>query len=148
MANITSDKSIVGDLDKARITSRTKGWSDLDLTLATSVPRKDILPLRDDRAIKNAVKNLLLTNFFERPFNSDIGANMRALLFEPADAITKIALRDNIKRTIRLHEPRVAINNIGIVDQPDDNSYRVTVNFLIKEYDTNVNVEIILRRLR
>ena len=148
MSTLLSDKSIIGNLSKARVVARTKGWADLDLSLATTQPRKDIISLRDDRAVKNAVKNLLLTNFFERPFNSDIGANLRGLLFEPNDAITRIALRDNIQRTIRRHEPRVKLNSIEIDDQSEINAYRVTVHFLIKEYDANQQVEIILRRLR
>jgi phage baseplate assembly protein W len=145
---ILSDKSIIGDVKKARITSRVKGWRDLDLSLTLHPIRKDIVPLKDDNAIKNAVKNLLITNFYERPFNQDIGANLRALLFEPADSITRIALRDNIRRVIRKYEPRVAIKGIDIKYQDDSNSYNITVVFKIKEFDTDESVEIVLRRLR
>ena len=106
------------------------------------------MPLKDDNAIKNAVRNLLVSIFYERPFSKDKGANLRALLFEPADAITKIALRENITRTINKYEPRVLIREIDIRDVADANSYKITVNFKIKEYDTNDAVEIILRRLR
>ena len=145
---ILSDKSIVGDVKKSRITSRVKGWRDLDLSLTLHPIRKDIVPLKDDNAIKNSVKNLLITNFYERPFNQDIGANLRALLFEPADSITRIALRDNIRRVIRKYEPRVAIKGIDIKYQDDSNSYNITVVFKIKEFDTDESVEIVLRRLR
>jgi phage baseplate assembly protein W len=145
---ILSDKSIIGDVKKARITSRVKGWRDLDLSLTLHPIRKDIVPLKDDNAIKNSVKNLLITNFYERPFNQDIGANLRALLFEPADSITRIALRDNIRRVIRKYEPRVAIKGIDIKYQDDSNSYNITVVFKIKEFDTDESVEIVLRRLR
>ena len=146
--NTLSDKSIIGDLTKARVVSRKRGWADLDLSLTLHPIRKDLMPLKDDNAIKNAVKNLLLTSFFERPFNSDIGANLVALLFEPADVITKIALRDNIRKVITKYETRVSINNIQITDLVDKNAYHIAVNFLIKEYDTNTDVEIVLRRLR
>ena len=145
---ILSDRSISGDVSKAQITSRKRGWKDLDLSLTLHPIRKDIMPLKDDNAIKNAVRNLLVSNFYERPFSKDKGANLRALLFEPADAITKIALRENITRTINKYEPRVLIRQIDIRDVADANSYKITVNFKIKEYDTNDTVEIILRRLR
>ena len=88
---ILSDKSIIGNVKKAKVTSRVKGWRDLDLSLTLHPIRGDIVPIKDDAAIKNSVKNLLITNFYERPFNDDIGANLRALLFEPADTITKIS---------------------------------------------------------
>mgnify|MGYP000017375278 FL=1 len=145
---LTGDKSISGNLEQARIVSKKKPWRDLDLSLKIHPIRKDIIPLKDDAAIKNAVKNLLVSNFFERPFQPTLGANLRGLLFEPADAITKIDLREGIERVLRDHEPRIRVLNIKVLDEPDNNSYRITVNFLIKEYDTAESVEIVLRRLR
>ena len=145
---ILSDRSIIGDLKKARVTSRVKGWRDLDLSLTLHPIRKDIIPLKDDNAIKNSVKNLLISNFYERPFSRDVGANLRALLFEPADSITRIALKDNIRRVIQKYEPRVVLRGIEIKYQDDSNAYNITVIFKIKEFDTNESVEIVLRRLR
>jgi phage baseplate assembly protein W len=104
--------------------------------------------LKDDQAIKYAVRNLLLTNFYERPFNHGVGANMRALLFEPADEITKTTLRKNISRCLGALEQRVEVIFINIVDEADANSYRILVKFRIKEFDTQSEVEIVLRRLR
>ena len=145
---LTGDKSISGNLEQARIVSKKKPWRDLDLSLKIHPIRKDIIPLKDDAAIKNAVKNLLVSNFFERPFQPTLGANLRGLLFEPADAITKLDLKQGIRRVLDTHEPRIKVLNIKVLDEPDNNSYRITVNFLIKEYDTAESVEIILRRLR
>jgi len=145
---LTSDKQISGNLEQARIVSRKKPWRDLDLSLKIHPIRKDIIPLKDDAAIKNAVKNLLVTNFYERPFQDDLGANLRGLLFEPSGFLTEIQLRDNIRNVINKYEPRVKINNIDITDDIDNNSYTIFVNFLIKEYDTESSVEIVLRRLR
>ncbi len=146
--NILSDLSVEGDVRKASRSSRLKQWTDLDLNLTLHPIRKDIVPLRDDQAIKYAVRNLLLTNFYEKPFNLGVGANLRALLFEPADAITKQTLRKNILRSIKAGEQRVDVIFVNIVDDPDTNSYRILVKFRIKEYDTQEDVEIVLRRLR
>ena len=133
----TGDKQISGNLEQARIVSKKKPWRDLDLSLKIHPIRKDIIPLKDDAAIKNAVKNLLVSNFYERPFQEDLGANLRGLL-----------LRDNIKNVIRKYEPRIKVQSIDITDNSDTNSYIILVNFLIKEYDTAESVEIVLRRLR
>jgi len=145
---ILSDKSIFGDYSSSRIVSRKTQWSDLDLALTLHPIRKDIIPLKDDRAIKNAVKNLLLTNFHERPFQPSIGANLRGLLFEPADGITRIALKDNILRVLIQYEPRIKVLDIDVKNTSDENGYQIIVNFLIKEYDRQDTVEIVLRRLR
>ena len=69
-------------------------------------------------------------------------------MFEPADAITKLDLKQGIRRVLDTHEPRIKVLNIKVLDESDNNSYRITVNFLIKEYDTAESVEIVLRRLR
>ena len=145
---IQSDWSISGDIKKSKVVSKKKGHRDLDLSLKQHPIRKDINVLKDDNAIKNAVKNLLITNAFERPFQPQLGANLRGLLFEPADAITKIAIKQNVKNVINDYEPRVKIKSIAINDLSDQNAYRLTVKFLIKENDTDESVEILLRRLR
>ena len=144
----TGDKQISGNLEQARIVSKKKPWRDLDLSLKIHPIRKDIIPLKDDAAIKNAVKNLLVSNFFERPFQPTLGANLRGLLFEPADAITKLDLKQGITRVLNTHEPRIKVLNIKILDESESHSYKISVNFLIKEYDSAAAVEIVLRRLR
>ncbi len=145
--SILSDRSVSGRVNKTSTVSRSKGYSDLDLKLTLHKIRKDIIPLRDDQAVKNALKHLILTNFHERPFQAATGANLRGLLFEPADAITELALEDNIRRVIK-DEPRVQPIYVAVDDLSDRNAYRITVKFLIKQSDQESTVEIVLRRLR
>lgn len=145
--SILSDRSVSGRVNKTSTVSRSKGYSDLDLKLTVHKIRKDIIPLRDDQAVKNALKNLILTNFHERPFQPSTGANLRGLLFEPADAITELALEDNIRRVIK-DEPRIQPIYVAVDDLSDRNAYRITVKFLIKQSDQEATVEIVLRRLR
>ena len=147
MANL-SDKQVNDNYIKSRVDSRKKQWTDLDLSLTIHPIRKDIVPLRDDVAIGNALKNLLVSNFYERPFAVTKGANLRSLLFEPADHFTKISMRDNIKRVIKRFEPRVDLLGVQIIDKTDDNAYKVIVNFRIKENDIEESIDIVLRRLR
>jgi phage baseplate assembly protein W len=128
--------------------SRKKGWADLNLALPLHPIRKDILPLRDDDAIKNAVKNLILTNFYERPFQPEKAAHLRGILFEPADSITKIELRERITNVIEDYEPRVKINSIQIRDNSERNHWDITIFFAIKQYRQIYSVNIVLQRLR
>ena len=129
-------------------TARSKPYSDLNLKLTLHPVRKDIMSLKDDAAIRNSVKNLLLTNFFERPFQPDLGANLRALLFEPADVITRVALRDAIKNVLNEREPRISDVTVLVENDDAKNAYRVTVGFNIKQIEKTETVEIILKRLR
>ena len=145
---IKSDLSIVGDISKSKVVARKKQHRDLDLSLKIHPIRKDIIPLKDDNAIKNALRNLLVSNFYDRPFSRDKGANLKGLLFEPADVFTRITMRKNLETVIKKYEPRVSIRGINITDNADTNSYRVKVNFKIKENDTDESVSIVLRRLK
>lgn len=148
MALYTGDKQISGDLEQAKIVSKKKPHRDLDLSLKIHPIRKDIIPLKDDAAVKNAVRNLLISNFYERPFQSDLGANLRGLLFEPAGMLTNIQIRDSIRFCIEKYEPRVGVDSIDITDVVDENKYIIEVFFTIKEFSTQESVEIVLRRLR
>lgn len=144
----TGDKQISGDLEQARNVSKKKPHRDLDLSLKIHPIRKDIIPLKDDAAIKNAIRNLLITNFYERPFADDLGANLRGLLFEPAGIITNIELRSNIRDVIEKYEPRVSVTSIDITDNIPRNEYLIEVFFNIKGINVEQVVEIPLRRLR
>jgi len=145
MTNI-SDKS--GATTAVSVVTRKKPWADLDLSLTLHPIRKDIIPLKDDAAIKNAVKNLVLTNVYERPFQPNLASNLRSLLFEPAGLTTALSIRDSIKDVLNYYEPRVKVNYIDIQDRSDTNTWDVTINFKIKSFNTNSNVEIGLQRLR
>jgi phage baseplate assembly protein W len=144
-----SDKTASGPRSRRNTrVSRKKGWSDLDLSLKLHPFRKDIMSLKDDAAIKNAVRNLLISNFYERPFQPTLGANLRGLLFEPADAITRIALKEGIRNVLVNHEPRIRVQNVQVIDLSEKNAYRINVIFNIKEFDTSEEVEVLLQRIR
>ena len=145
---IQGDKSVSGDLSKAKVVARKKGYRDLDLSLKIHPIRKDVIALKDDNAIKNAVRNLLVSNFFERPFQPSLGANLRGLLFEPAGGITEMNLKENIERVLIRHEPRIEVIQVVVNNMEDQNAYNCVVVFKIKENDTEDSVEIVLRRLR
>jgi len=145
---IANDRSVGDDFKKAKVVGRKKQHSDLDLNLIPHPIRKDIVSLKDDAAIKNAVKNLIQTNSFERPFQPGLGANLKGLLFEPMDSITTINLKESITDVLLIHEPRIELLDVDVKPQFDDNAYLVVVNYLIKEFDRQQQVEIILRRLR
>ena len=80
MAGYSGDKQNKDGLSAAKVVAQKKPFRDLDLSLAIHPIRKDIIPLKDDRAIVNAVRNLLITNFNERPFQPTKGANLRGIV--------------------------------------------------------------------
>ena len=122
--------------------------TDLDLSFKPNPISGDINPIRDLEAIKNSVRNLMLTNFQERPFQPEIGSGVRGLLFELADPITMHDIEMAIQRTIDNFEPRVLVQNIEIGDDVDNNAYNVSITFQIIATEQVGTVTIILERLR
>ena len=143
---ILSDKNVA--LRRAAVVSKRRQYSDLDLSLTLHPDFHDIIPLVDIDAVKNSVKNLILTNFYERPFQPELGSNLRALLFEPADRITTAVLRNRIRRVLKVYEPRVDSVTIQVKDDSDRNRYDVTLGFRVISVDEQVDVTLYLERIR
>lgn len=111
--------------------------------------RQDIVPLYDTEAVKNSVKNIVLTNYNERPFQPFLGGNIRALLFEPLDGFTARTLNSEIVHAIELYEPRVNSVNAIVSPDYDNNTYNVSVYFNIAGIpNSGITVDFQLRRLR
>ena len=109
----------------------TRTFSDIDLTFAMHPVTKDVVRKYDEEAIKASVKNLVLTQNYERPFHSDIGSQVRGLLFEPATPMLSLLLQKAIGDTINSYEPRVNLISVTAKVAPDSNEVYVTILFKI-----------------
>ena len=143
---IATDKTV--ETVPVSIVSRKKGWSDLDLSLKRHPLQKDILPLKDDNAIKNAVKNLVLTNFYERPFQHSKGGNLQGLLFEPIEASSAITLEVIIRDMLNTYEPRISVISVNVAAIEERNYYDINITFSIINTEVETAVEFFLERLR
>lgn len=130
------------------VTSRTRLYSDVDLTFTANPETGDVFRKRDAAAVKQAVKNLLQTNRFEKPFKPDFGADLRGLLFELADGETEDEIREQIEGSIRRYEPRVVVRQLDVDVNQDQNAMRVRFEFGIVNTDENVTLETTVSRLR
>lgn len=103
----------------------------------------------DDEAIKQSVKSLILTNFYERPFKPDIGCSIRYMLFELFTPATKQIMENAISEVIENYEPRVILQTVNIKEDQDRNSLEATIIFRIKNRPNEpINLSIILERVR
>ena len=128
--------------------SSTRQFADLDLNFTPHPVTGDVGFKKDENAIKQAVKNLVLTQNFERPFHSEIGSSLRSLLFEPATPMTKEILRKTISDTITNFEPRVDLIDVEIRYKLDDTAVDVRVIFKIVNTFTPIDVNLTLERTR
>ncbi len=126
----------------------TRIFSDLDLNFTAHPVTGDITKKFDENAIKQSVQNLILTMNYERPFHSEIGSQVRALLFEPASPMTTVMLQRSIEDVINNFEPRVDLESVQVSGNLDDNSYYVKIYFRIINTQTPLDVDVILKRTR
>lgn len=129
------------------ITTRNKLFSDIDLTFSKR-PSGDIFKKVDAAAVKQAVKNLLLTNAFEKPFQPTFGGNLNALLFELVDDESSHEIENVVKETITRFEPRAKVISVVANVEPDYNAVAVTVTFQVVNTEEVVTFETTLTRLR
>ena len=133
---------------KAVITSRKVLYSDFDLSFIKHPNTKDVTILKDIDAVKQSVKNLVLTSQGERPFNPLLGSNIRALLFEPVDDFTAFDIDEQVRQTIKNHEPRVRVLDVDVIAEADNNRFKLSIDFqMITNLDTG-NVSFYLERIR
>lgn len=126
----------------------TRTFSDIDMAFLPNPVSKDIYKKYDENAIKQSIKNLILTKNFERPFRSDVGSQIYSLLFEPITPVIKATIKKTITNTILSYEPRVNLLNVEVLLTPDNNGVYVTIVFSIVNTSTPISVDLFLERTR
>ena len=130
------------DIDNARF------FKDLDLNFTIHPVKKDINTHKNEYAITNAVKNLILTNHYERPFQPEIGSNIRRLLFENVDPITGAQIEREITETIDNFEPRAQVSKVTVSPDPDNNGFKVELEFFVINNPNPITINFFLERIR
>ena len=127
-------------------TERT--FRDLDLNFTIHPVKKDINIYKNEYAVINSIKNLVLTNHYERPFQPEIGSNIRRLLFENVDSVTAAQIEREITEVIGNFEPRAEVSQVIVVPAPDENTYKITLEFFIINSTAPITINFFLERIR
>jgi len=126
----------------------TRTFSDLDLNFIAHPMTGDVSKKFDEFAIKQSVKNLILTNHYERPFHPEIGSQITGLMFENWSPMIQSVIRQAIINTITNFEPRVRLIDILVNPSPDENSIYVEITFKIVNTEAPLTIDITLDRTR
>jgi len=126
----------------------TRTFKDIDLNFTAHPVTGDVARKYDEAAIKQSVRNLILTQNYERPFHSEIGSQVRSLLFEPAGPMTSAILKRSIEDTIINFEPRVKLISVQITDNIENNTYNISIVFRIVNTETPIAIDLFLKRTR
>ena len=128
--------------------SRQIQYSDIDLTLGVK-PTGDVYKKLDAAAVRQSVKNLIMTNRLEKPFNENFGGNLRSMLFQFVDRNSDEIIKDKIINTIRRYEPRAHVRDVSVYRVNGyKNSISVTVTFSVRNTREVLEVNTNLTRIR
>jgi phage baseplate assembly protein W len=132
----------------ATINRTTQIFRDFDLAFAAHPNTKDISIKRNQDAVKQSLKNLILTEFYERPFHSEIGSPVRSLLFELATPLTANSMQRAIIDVITNFEPRVQLLDVSVSLRDETNECDISISYNIIGFQTVEELNFILERTR
>ena len=146
---------------KSSSTRQSRKFKDIDLDFGRNLVTNDVNVVEDAIAIKRSVRNLIRTNFYERPFHPEIGCGVKGLLFENFNPVNSMFLKRKIEECLVNNEPRIQLAGIiingenlsgSVLDvrnqNADDNRLEVEIHFNIIGVPHPHSVSINLQRLR
>ena len=109
----------------------SKSFRDFSLTFEKNAVTNDVLSLKNEAAIKESVKNIVLYNFYEKPFDPFFGGNIIGLLFENSTPTRVLEVKNRIEQSIEIHEPRVTAVSVTVQFEEDRNELNCKIQYLI-----------------
>jgi len=128
--------------------SKSNLYSDFDYTFIPHPNTGQITRRVNVDSVKMALRNLLLTNKYERLRNPSFGGNIRRWLFEPFNQNTQYEIKEEIKSMILNYEPRVRILDITVTDDVDSNAVNIRITFNVLTSQNQEDLELALYRVR
>ena len=109
----------------------SKSFRDFSLTFEKNAVTNDILSLKNESAIKESVKNIVLYNFYEKPFDPFFGGNILGLLFENSTPTMVLEVKNRLEQSIEINEPRVTAVSVVVQFEEDRNELNCKIQYLI-----------------
>jgi len=133
----------------SNIRARTKPYSDFDFVFKKHPTTADVPIKRDVEAVKQSVRNILLTRRGEKFFDPDFGGSLTEFLFDNFDSIVEAEMEQRVRSTLANYEPRVKVLSLKV----EDLSYRNALNMalevqILSPEEVTTTIEFIVERLR
>ena len=149
MATVTQRSAFTDAASLNDISRDVRQYRDLDLFFSKNQGNGDVNKITGIEAVKRSIRNLVLLNFYEKPFNPEIGSDVRYLLFENMSPLTSVVLAEAIEDVIEDFEPRARVISVRAFPNLDRNEYEVTIEFFVVNTPTElVDMTVFLEVLR
>ncbi len=123
-------------------------YKDVDTLFGNHPVTRKLNTLTNNAAVARAVKNLILTNKGERPYQPMLGSDVLAQLFELNDGLVEGNLEENIQEVIRNYEPRAELMTVFVNANEDQHTVVVDVTFRVVNQVDPVTINVMLERIR
>lgn len=123
-------------------------YKDLGLSFIPHPVTKNVAVLKNENAVKRAIRNLILTNQGEQFFNELYGGNITSLLFENFTPITVMEIKASVIDTVQVYEPRATVLDVDVIAQPDSNSIKINIVFQINDSPQSSLLTFTVERVR
>jgi len=128
--------------------SEKREFSDISLSFEANPITKDIIKVKDDISVKQSIKILIMTEFFEAPFQKGKGTRVRQILFDLITDGGAELIRSEIIDVIEAKEPRANLIDVVVIPVPDENRYVIKIIFSMINTLEPLQVEMFISRLR
>lgn len=123
-------------------------YSDFKKDLEISPLSGDVTLFKDEDAVKESIKNLILTDRGERLMQPKLGGNIYAMIFENLTPATLKLIEENVRSTINLYEPRAELQDVTASSNIDDNAVNISITFYIRNVEQPISLDVFLERTR
>ena len=123
-------------------------YRDINLAFEKHPLTGDVVSATNVEAIKKSLRNLVMTDLYDVPFNPDKGPSLNGSLFENFTPITTEFLKTKINEMIDLYEPRIQVQRIVIFQKDDQNALEVSIYFKILDLNRFEDITIFVERTR
>ena len=125
-----------------------KEYKDLSFDFTANPQTGDVATVKDAVSVKRGIRNIIMTQGFERLFQPEIGSGIKNLLFEPMTPLTEQRLSDACRDAIDAWEKRASVIDIAVISEEEYNRYRVAIKFNINNSLETEQVDVFLNRER
>lgn len=123
-------------------------YSDVPNSFVQSPVNADLTRVVNEQAIKQSIRNLLLTDKGERLFQPNLGSDIKAMLFENVTPISLKVAENHIAEFISLHEKRCNIISVTVSSNIDSNAVEISILFNVINRSDTIQFNVILDRVR
>ena len=107
-------------------------YSDFRKDLMINPITQDLTLRLNEDSVKEALKNLILTNKGERLYMPDFGANIRQYLFDPNDDAAHNSIKTEINDAIKKYIPNLQVTELSVTkSEENENLAIVKIDYIV-----------------